>query len=134
MTAKLLNCSEGADLKQHLLTKLRFPNAADGIEAMEQLGLLSDDPCEGKDTPLDTLAHHLAETLRYGPEERDLVVLNHDIQAQLSDGVLVKILNCSYHLRALLKLDQFLKKVNNCLTNYDQKAENLTKLDISISN
>jgi saccharopine dehydrogenase (NADP+, L-glutamate forming) len=92
-TATLLNVpgNTSADqLKQALTQKLDFENKEAGICAVEALGLLSDEPCPGKDTPLDTLAQHLAEALKYGPEERDLVVLNHDIEAAFPNGVVVR--------------------------------------------
>ncbi|KAI6221387.1 Alanine dehydrogenase PNT and Saccharopine dehydrogenase domain containing protein [Aphelenchoides fujianensis] len=67
------------------------PNGADGMAALEELGLLSDRVPERHQTPLDTLVPHLAKTLAYAPGERDLVVLNHDIEAEMPSGHLNRI-------------------------------------------
>jgi len=45
-----------------------------------RLGLLSDDvPLEKHSNPLDTLSNWLAKRLAYGPNERDLVILHHQV-------------------------------------------------------
>ncbi|OQV24242.1 Alpha-aminoadipic semialdehyde synthase, mitochondrial [Hypsibius exemplaris] len=50
------------------------------LQAVEQLGLFDNTtPVIKHNTPLDTLAHHLAKTLTYEKNERDLVILRHDI-------------------------------------------------------
>jgi len=51
------------------------------LGALEQLGLLSANKPTLHHTPIDTLAAHLAKTLTFSADERDLVVLNHDIEA-----------------------------------------------------
>jgi hypothetical protein len=56
------------------------------LGALEELGLFSDTVAERQNTPIDTLVPHLAKTLAYKPGERDLVVLNHDVEAQLTGG------------------------------------------------
>ena len=40
-------------------------------------------------TPLDTLVPHFTKALAYGPGERDLIIMNHDIEAQLPSGAMV---------------------------------------------
>ncbi|CAD5225372.1 unnamed protein product [Bursaphelenchus xylophilus] len=54
--------------------------------ALEELGLFSDNAPERHLNPLDTLVPHLAKALAYNEGERDLVILNHDIEAQLPAG------------------------------------------------
>ena len=45
-----------------------------------RLGLLSDEtPVEKRSNPLDTLSAHLAKRLSYGPNERDIVILHHQV-------------------------------------------------------
>lgn len=45
-----------------------------------RLGLLSDDSTiEKRSTPLDTLSIWLAKRLAYGPNERDIVILHHQV-------------------------------------------------------
>lgn len=45
-----------------------------------RLGLLSDDILvEKRDNPLDTLSNWLSKRLSYGPNERDIVILHHQV-------------------------------------------------------
>ncbi|XP_037068982.1 alpha-aminoadipic semialdehyde synthase, mitochondrial-like [Pollicipes pollicipes] len=55
------------------------------VRAMEQLGLLSDAPVRKRGSLLHSLSEQLAERLRYGPGERDLVVLRHEIDIAWPD-------------------------------------------------
>ncbi|KAI6206438.1 Alanine dehydrogenase PNT and Saccharopine dehydrogenase domain containing protein [Aphelenchoides besseyi] len=64
----------------------RLETNSKGLRALDELGLFSDRIPERHLTPLDTLVPHLAKALAYAPGERDLVVLNHDIEAQLPAG------------------------------------------------
>lgn len=54
-----------------------------GLSALENLGLFSDKVVDRHGTPIDTLAQYLAKILAFKDHESDLVVLNHDIGAQL---------------------------------------------------
>ncbi|CAF2100508.1 unnamed protein product [Rotaria magnacalcarata] len=50
------------------------------LQTIEQLGLLSEDVCiEKRSNPLDTLSNWLAKRLTYGPNERDIVILHHQV-------------------------------------------------------
>jgi alpha-aminoadipic semialdehyde synthase len=61
------------------------------LDAVEQLGLFDDKtPVVKRDTPLDTLAHHLAKTLAYEKNERDLVILRHDVGISWPNNTKVK--------------------------------------------
>lgn len=55
------------------------------VRAMEQLGLLSDAPVHKRGTLVHALSEHLAARLRYAPEERDLVILRHQIDIEWPD-------------------------------------------------
>ncbi|PIC37692.1 hypothetical protein B9Z55_016231 [Caenorhabditis nigoni] len=57
-----------------------------GLSALENLGLFSDKVVDRHGTPIDTLAQYLAKILAFKDHESDLVVLNHDIGAQLPGG------------------------------------------------
>ncbi|KAK0398486.1 hypothetical protein QR680_002615 [Steinernema hermaphroditum] len=103
---EIFNSIQGPDLtwKQLLASQLNqqmdiFPDSLRNIlaerlgrskkaelEALQELGLLSEQVAERHGTPLDTLAPHLAKILAFKPNERDLVVLNHDIGVQLPGG------------------------------------------------
>lgn len=51
-----------------------------------QLGLLDETPVVKLKTPLDTLSHFLAEKLKLKEDERDLVVLRHELIIRWADG------------------------------------------------
>lgn len=59
---------------------------------MEFIFQFSDALPERHYNPLDTLVPHLSKALAYAPGERDLVILNHDIEAQLPSGAIVRLL------------------------------------------
>ena len=54
-------------------------NSEVSVQAIEDLGLLKEDLVLKLNTPLDTLTHYLAKKLCYERNERDLVILRHDI-------------------------------------------------------
>lgn len=56
------------------------------VEAIEQLGLLEDEPIAKYDTPIDTLTYYLANRLAYNNGERDLIIMRHDIGIEWPDG------------------------------------------------
>lgn len=60
------------------------------MTVLEELALFSDMIPDRHLTPLDTLVPHLAKALAYNPGERDLIILNHDIEAQLPGGSTVR--------------------------------------------
>ncbi|KAE8737345.1 hypothetical protein FOCC_FOCC017194 [Frankliniella occidentalis] len=60
--------------------------SAERLAAIENLGLLSDDPIQKMDTPLDTLSHYLSKRLVLEPHERDIVILRHDVDILWPDG------------------------------------------------
>ena len=43
------------------------------------MGLLSEEKVEKLGSPLDTISNHLASTLSYGPSERDMILMRHDV-------------------------------------------------------
>ncbi|XP_033334795.1 lysine ketoglutarate reductase/saccharopine dehydrogenase [Megalopta genalis] len=54
-------------------------NSDAAVHAVEDLGLLKEDLVLKLNTPLDTLTYYLSKKLCYGENERDLVILRHDI-------------------------------------------------------
>lgn len=54
-------------------------NSEEGVKAIEDLGLLQEDLVLKLNTPLDTLTHYLSKKLCYDQNERDLVILRHDV-------------------------------------------------------
>ncbi|XP_054750865.2 alpha-aminoadipic semialdehyde synthase, mitochondrial-like [Lytechinus pictus] len=56
------------------------------LQAIRDLGLLSDTVVTKQGSPLMTLSHHLAQKLSYGEGERDLVIMRNVIGVDWSDG------------------------------------------------
>ena len=53
--------------------------SASRTNALAQMGLLSEEKVEKLGSPLDTISNHLASTLSYGPSERDMILMRHDV-------------------------------------------------------
>ncbi|XP_041348560.1 alpha-aminoadipic semialdehyde synthase, mitochondrial-like isoform X2 [Gigantopelta aegis] len=56
------------------------------LKTVVGLGLLGDEIIEKNGTPVDTLSNYLAKRLAYGPRERDLILMRHDIGISWPDG------------------------------------------------
>ncbi|XP_076266070.1 lysine ketoglutarate reductase/saccharopine dehydrogenase isoform X2 [Rhynchophorus ferrugineus] len=56
------------------------------VDVLEDLGLLEDQPVIKCGSPLDTLTHYLSIRLALGKNERDLVILRHDIGINWPDN------------------------------------------------
>ncbi|ELT95650.1 hypothetical protein CAPTEDRAFT_173154 [Capitella teleta] len=55
------------------------------VEAVVELGLLDDKLVDKKQTPLDTLSNYLSKKLDYGPGERDMIIMRHDVGIEWAD-------------------------------------------------
>ena len=53
--------------------------SASRTNALAQMGLLSEEKVEKLGSPLDTISNHLASTLSYGPFEREMILMRHDV-------------------------------------------------------
>jgi len=56
------------------------------FDCIDQLGLFENTLIEKRETPIATLSNHLAKTLSYGPGERDVVIMFHQIGVRWADG------------------------------------------------
>lgn len=56
------------------------------VDALEELGLFSDDAVDLSHAPIDELCAQLQRRLVYGPGERDMVLLSHQFVAEWEDG------------------------------------------------
>jgi len=74
------------DQLKHIVAERIGKDKKREMEALEKLGLFSEIPAERHYSPLETLIPQFAKSLAFSPGERDLVVLNHDIEAQLPAG------------------------------------------------
>lgn len=64
------------NLKQHITERTGSEFA---VEVLEELGLLEDKKIHKCGSPLDTLTDYLSKKLALGDNERDLVILRHDV-------------------------------------------------------
>lgn len=71
------------NLKQKLAERLGSEDRAKNIE---DLGLLKEDPVLKLNTPLDTLSHYLSKKLVFNKDERDLVILRHELVIRWPDN------------------------------------------------
>ena len=56
------------------------------LDAIENLGLLEEEPIVKLNTPIDTITHFLANKLSYKPNERDIIIMRHNIGIEWPDG------------------------------------------------
>ena len=56
------------------------------VDAIESLGLLEEEPIAKLNTPIDTITHFLANKLSYNPNERDIIIMRHNIGIEWPDG------------------------------------------------
>jgi len=56
------------------------------LKSLEDLGLLSDQPMQKCGSPLDTVSQHLANQLVYEKNERDMILMRHEITVRWPDG------------------------------------------------
>ncbi|EDW03707.1 alpha-aminoadipic semialdehyde synthase, mitochondrial [Drosophila grimshawi] len=84
LVTNLLGMSDSSifyeNLKQKLVERLG------DVDCIESLGLLDETPVVKLNTPLDTLSHYLSKRLAFEREERDLVVLRHEVGIRWPDG------------------------------------------------
>ena len=75
------------DLRRALARRLGVPEDAPVIERFAWLGLLEEAPVpEDARTPLDLLLHLMLQKLKYREGERDMVILQDIVVAELPDG------------------------------------------------
>ena len=85
--ASLIGSSGARDLKAALAERLRLKPGSKVIDRLEWLGLLSEErlPFE-RGSALDVLEALMLNKLQYGPEERDMIVLQHEFLAADAEG------------------------------------------------
>ncbi|CAG7785880.1 unnamed protein product, partial [Allacma fusca] len=73
------------DNLKNLLLK-EFEGDVQKLETVESMGLLDDVLVHKLDTPLDTVSNFLSKKLAFEKNERDLIVLRHEVQVLWPDG------------------------------------------------
>lgn len=72
-----------SNLKNVLIDRL---SSETRVEALEELGLLNDELINKKSTPLETITTYLQNRLAFGPDERDLIVMRHEVRIEWPNG------------------------------------------------
>ncbi|KAL4882028.1 Saccharopine dehydrogenase [Aspergillus karnatakaensis] len=90
-TQKILGATSSSekDLESAISSKTAFPNDDEKnriISGLRWIGLFSDEKITPRGNPLDTLCATLEQKMQYGPEERDLVMLQHKFGIEHKDG------------------------------------------------
>jgi len=65
------------NLKKQVLAKVG--GDVSRLNALEDLGLLSDELVAKRGSPIDTISHYLSQRLNLGASDRDMVVLRHEV-------------------------------------------------------
>ncbi|XP_013180975.1 PREDICTED: alpha-aminoadipic semialdehyde synthase, mitochondrial [Papilio xuthus] len=83
---ELLGLLDTSIFYENLKTRLSERIGVSGAQALESLGLLSEDTVVKRGTPLDTISHYLTKRLQLEKDETDFVVLRHELGVTWSDG------------------------------------------------
>ena len=75
-----------SNLKNILTERL---NSESRVNALEELGLLSDEIISKKSTPLETVTSYLQSKLAFGEDERDLILMRHEVRIEWPNGKLI---------------------------------------------
>ncbi|XP_017786557.1 PREDICTED: alpha-aminoadipic semialdehyde synthase, mitochondrial-like [Nicrophorus vespilloides] len=87
LICQILGFEDTTILPENLKQKITERTGSEfAVELLEELELLSDEKVAKYGTPLDTLTQYLANKLALGPQERDLVILRHDIGIMWPDN------------------------------------------------
>ncbi|KOS46600.1 hypothetical protein ACN38_g2456 [Penicillium nordicum] len=81
--------SSEKDLQWAIASKTKFPNNDERdrlLSGLRWIGLFSDEQTIPRGNALDTLCATLEQKMQYGPDERDLVMLQHKFEIENKDG------------------------------------------------
>lgn len=90
-TQKILGATSSSekDLESAISSKTAFPNNDERdriLSGLRWIGVFSDEKITPRGNPLDTLCASLEQKMQYGPDERDLVMLQHKFGIEHKDG------------------------------------------------
>ncbi|XP_027057225.1 alpha-aminoadipic semialdehyde synthase, mitochondrial-like isoform X1 [Pocillopora damicornis] len=83
--AKLVGKPDASDSELYSVVFEKVGKDPARMQAIKDLGLLSEEPILQQKSPLDTLCLYLTDKLAYKEGERDMVLLQHDIGVELPD-------------------------------------------------
>ncbi len=84
LMADLAGGSDPASCEDAVAEHLGISKDSEPMNRWRWLGLFSDEQVPDEPTRLDVLSHRLLEKLKYGPGERDMIVLHHEFTADFA--------------------------------------------------
>ena len=82
LLAGLMGTADTACLREKVAAFLWLPSNDDVLERLQWLGLLDNDELPGGDSVIDHLSRLMQQKLRYEPDQRDMIVMRHEIVAR----------------------------------------------------
>ncbi|KAK6638413.1 hypothetical protein RUM44_008842 [Polyplax serrata] len=83
----LIGVSDNTILYENLRRKVAEHLGSEAmLESIEKLGLLENDKVIKLNTPLDTVSHYLSKKLVLEPQDRDIILLRHEIGIRWADS------------------------------------------------
>ncbi len=87
MVAYLIGEQDATDIRKKVAAFLGFPEDDHVLEALEWLGLFSDQPIgRDEDSPFEITSDLMIEKMMLDPEERDMIAMQHSFLAEYPDG------------------------------------------------
>jgi saccharopine dehydrogenase (NADP+, L-glutamate forming) len=85
--AMMIGATDASDIRRKVADYLHLDFHAHALEAMEWLGLFEDKPMNrGEDSPFEITSDLMIGKMELGPNERDMVVMQHTFLASYPDG------------------------------------------------
>lgn len=86
-TGSFIEEPTGENIREKVAAYLHLDPDSIPIQAMEWLGLFSDEPVNRlKDKPFEVIADRMIESMELTPDDRDMVLLQHIFKATYPDG------------------------------------------------
>ncbi|MGA2823742.1 MAG: saccharopine dehydrogenase C-terminal domain-containing protein [Bacteroidales bacterium] len=87
MIAHQIGKRNSTNIRQHVATFLNIPVTSYALDALEWLGMFKAEPMgRGIDSTFEVTSDRMISRMGLGPEERDMVILQHTILAGYSNG------------------------------------------------
>jgi saccharopine dehydrogenase-like NADP-dependent oxidoreductase len=86
LMARHIGCDPSDDVEAAAAGSAGVSRTSEKFKNLSWLGLFSDEPAAEGKTLLDVIAIRLEQKLAYRPNERDMIVLHHDIMAEKPDA------------------------------------------------
>lgn len=94
LVAKVAGLSVDGDLAVQIAGRFNLKPGSVGLKAMEWLGLFEDTPVGSRiASPFDLLAERMLMRMELGPDDRDMTVMQHQLEVEYPDGAKYRLLS-----------------------------------------